>query len=233
MVQDRPPNRARTPAGAEDEHLTWRGPAPTRTAMPAVAWARVCGAAAMLGGAMWTLMLALTAARPEESERGPGALMPLLFAAMLCFAGGAVGIQARQRRRVGRLGLVTLVLAVAGVAATVGGRVAVDTGVAPATVFAAGVAVLVLSFVLFGITTLAAGVLPRGAASLLVLGTLLLAVFNFGDTRIWLGVPFGMAWLRFVVGQRRTPNDPTQVASPRIRIDFCRPTTSATNTESS
>jgi hypothetical protein len=162
--------------------------------MPALTWARVWGAGAMLGGAIWILMLALTAARPAESERGPGALMPLLFAAMLCFVGGAVGIQARQWRRVGRLGLVTLVLAVAGVAATVGGRVAVDTGVAPASVFAAGVAVLVLSFVLFGITTLAAGVLPRGAASLLVLGTLLLAVFNFGDARIWLGVPFGLAW---------------------------------------
>ena len=87
------------------------------------------------------------------------------------------------------------VLALAGVAATVGGRVAVDSGVATAIVFAAGVGVLVLSFVLFGFTTFVTGVLPRGAATLLVLGTLLLAVFNFGDARIWLGVPFGLAWL--------------------------------------
>lgn len=52
-----------------------------------------------------------------------------------------------------------------------------------------------LSFVLFGFTTFVTGVLPRGAAALLVLGALLLALFNFGDARIWLGVPFGLAWL--------------------------------------
>ncbi len=149
--------------------------------MLSVAWARLFGAAAMLGGAMWILMLALTAARPERSLRGPEALMPVLFTALLCFAAGAMGIQARQWRRARVLGLATVVLAVAGVAATVAGRVAVD----------AGVSVLVLSFFLFGITTLAAGVLPRGAAALLILGTLLLVVFNFGDARIWLGVPFG------------------------------------------
>lgn len=84
-----------------------------------------------------------------------------------------------------------MLLSLAGVAATVGGRIAVDSGRAPATVFAAGVATLVLSFVLFGVTTFCAGVLPRGAASLLVLGTLLLSLFNFGDFRIWLGAAFG------------------------------------------
>jgi hypothetical protein len=163
--------------------------------MPSVTWARLCGAAAMLGGAIWILMLVLTAARPKRSLRGPEALIPVLFAALLCFAAGAVGVQARQWRRAGPMGLATLVLAAVGVAATVGGRVAVDVWGAPASVFAAGVLVLVLSFVLFGITTLVAGVLPREAAALLILGTLLLLVFNFGDTRIWLGVPFGLAWL--------------------------------------
>lgn len=53
----------------------------------------------------------------------------------------------------------------------------------------------VVGLVLFVISIFLAKVMPREAAWLLVIGTLSLVLFNFGDERIWIGVLFGAAWI--------------------------------------
>lgn len=73
---------------------TTRSGPPHLAAAPAVIspWVRAGGIAAILGGALWIVRLALTAAQPPDPERGPGPYMPLLFTALLGFAFGALGI---------------------------------------------------------------------------------------------------------------------------------------------
>lgn len=149
---------------------------------------RWSGLAAMLGGILWIATIAITATKPEHSRRGPEGFIALLLAGLLLIGLGVVGIYFRQRDSAGRLGTVAVVLTVMGLAITVLGRVAVDIGLVPALVFQIGLLLFVLGTVLFVVSIFTANVMPRGAASLLV-------IFNFGDERIWLGTLFGAAWI--------------------------------------
>ncbi len=149
----------------------------------------------MLGGILWIATIAITAMKPEHSMRGPGGFIALLLAGLLLIGLGVVGIYFRQRDRAGRLGTVAVVLTVLGLAITVLGRVAVDIGLVPALVFQTGLLLFVLGIVLFVVSIFTVNVMPRGAASLLVIGILSFAFFNFGDERIWIGTLFGAAWI--------------------------------------
>jgi hypothetical protein len=156
---------------------------------------RWSGVAAILGGMLWIATLAITAMKPEHSRRGPGGFIVLLLAGLVLIAFGMVGIYVRQRGRSGWLGTLAPVVAGVGIAVTILGRVAVDVGLVPAIVFQAGLLTFIIGLLLFIISIFLANVLPRSAAFLLVIGTLALVVFNFGDERIWIGVLFGAAWI--------------------------------------
>ncbi len=156
---------------------------------------RWSGLAASLGGILWILVIAITAAQPEGSRRGPEGLLSVLLLSLILMALGVVGIYVRQRARAGRLGTIAALVAGVGIAIVVLGRVAVDAGLVPAYVFAAGFLILLGGLLLFILSILRANVLPRSVTLMLVLGTLSLALFNFGDERIWIGVLFGAAWI--------------------------------------
>lgn len=156
---------------------------------------RLSGLAAMLGGMMWIATIAITATTPEQSRRGPGGLIALLLAGLVLIGLGVVGVYFHQRQSAGRLGTVAMGLTVLGLATTVLGRITVDVGLVPDLVFQIGLLLFVLGLILFVVTVFTANVMPRGAAALLVVGVLSLAIFNFGDERIWLGMLFGAAWI--------------------------------------
>lgn len=149
----------------------------------------------MAGGLFWIATLAITASKPEHSRRGPGGFTVLLLAALILMGVGAVGVHLRQRHRSGLLGTIAIIMAGAGVALTVLGRVAVDIVLVPDLVFLAGFLTLLLGLMLFVVSVFLAKVMPRWTVVLLVVGVLGLAVFNFGDQRIWVGVFFGAAWI--------------------------------------
>jgi hypothetical protein len=156
---------------------------------------RWSGVAAIVGGLLWILTLSVTAQKPADAERGPGAFIVVLLASMLLIAFGLVGLHLRQRASAGRLGTLAAATAVAGLSGTVIGRVAVDAGLAPALLFQAALGILLAGLVMFLVSLFRANVLPRGAVLFLVLGVLSLPLFNFGDARIWIGVLFGAAWI--------------------------------------
>ncbi len=149
----------------------------------------------MAGGLLWIATLVITASKPEHSRRGPGGFIVLLLAALILMAVGAVGVHLRQRHHSGLLGRSAIIMAGVGVALTVLGRVAVDIGLVPALVFQVGLLTFLLGLVLFVVSIFLAKVMPPWTAVLLVVGVLGLALFNFGDERIWLGMFFGAAWV--------------------------------------
>jgi hypothetical protein len=58
-----------------------------------------------------------------------------------------------------------------------------------------GLLALVVGFVLLGIAVLLAGVLPRWAAALLVVGALAMLGFNEQNAQALLAIPNGLAWI--------------------------------------
>lgn len=149
----------------------------------------------MLDGVFWIATIVITAMKPEHSRRGPDGFIVLLLAGLLLIGLGAVGIYVRQRERAGRLGSMAVTLTLLGLAQTILGRIAVDIGLVPALVFQLGLLLFVLGIILFVVSMFMANVMPRAAASLLVISVLSFAFFNFGDERIWIGTLFGAAWI--------------------------------------
>ncbi len=156
---------------------------------------RWSGAAAILGGIFWIATLVITAMKPEQSRRGPEGFIVLLLVGLVLIAIGMIGVYVRQRQRSGRLGRLAPLVAGAGIAITIIGRVAVDADLVPAIVFQAGLLTFIIGLLLFIISIFLANVLPWSAALMIAVGTLALALFNFGDERIWIGVLFGAAWI--------------------------------------
>ena len=58
-----------------------------------------------------------------------------------------------------------------------------------------GVLALVAGFLLLGVAVLRAGVVPRWAGGLLVVGALALLGFNDQNAQALLAIPFGLAWM--------------------------------------
>jgi len=79
---------------------------------------------------------------------------------------GLVGLHIRQAEKVGRLGLIGFMVALLSSASLTGGRGTVEA--------------YALGFILLGITTMRAGVLPRLAGLLLIVGTVLTLVPSIG-----------------------------------------------------
>ncbi len=152
---------------------------------------RWSGPAAVLGGLLWIIPILLTAMKPEHSRRGPeGFAVLLLLAALLLIGIGVLGIYLRQRGESGPLGTIAVAVAALGIAMMVPGRF-----MEPVIFFQVGRLLFLAGLVLFVFAVFVANVMPLGAALLLIVGTLSLAVFNFGDERIWFGALFGAAWI--------------------------------------
>jgi hypothetical protein len=149
---------------------------------------RLAGVSAALGG---LLLLATDVVgwfvRPVQQSAvlgppGPNGLWPAVFLlALILVLGGLVGLYARQAQRAGVLGLVGFAAAFSGTALSVG--IAWVPYTAPSLALGAlGIGTkaawvgLILAFVgwaMFGVATVRAGVFPRAAALVLVLGAVL------------------------------------------------------------
>lgn len=158
------------------------------------------GVAAMLGGAVWLGAITLYGLQPEGPpgtwRRGwfsPNTAVALALALMFL---GVLGIHARQRARAGWLGWAAVAVAALGLALMAAGRLAVDVNLLPAwPTMGIAMAVLFLGLLLLGASILRAGVLPRAAGGLLMVGVLAFFVGNFEDPSIWLFLLFGAAWV--------------------------------------
>jgi hypothetical protein len=172
------------------------------------------GPAAVLGGAFWIVGAVVTALKPEgcigdacdlpgRSMRTGGALDAALFlAAVLLIALGAVTVvlRARGAGRLGTAGRAGLAVGLAGVALLLAGGVVQalllggDFPYMPLFVLPGALA-LVTGLLLLGIAILRAGVLPRWAGVLLVVGALSMLGFNDQNAQALLAIPFGLAWV--------------------------------------
>jgi hypothetical protein len=155
-------------------------------------WFRLGATVAIVGGVIWTLLLILTAFKVAHTERGPGSLILL---AILCILVGAIFIHFFQRSRSGWLGKLSTYLVFFGIGFVVLARLGVDYQIFTAEVFAAGIIILIISFLFFVAATFRAKIIPRWLTLFLLIGTILIAFFNFEDNRIFLGLPFGLSWI--------------------------------------
>jgi hypothetical protein len=176
---------------------------------------RWSGAAAVAGGALWSLAAVLHSLKPRgciadecqtRSMRESGAVDGILtLSSMLLILAGAAGLVLLVRRagRFGRAGRTGVVLAAAGFAVLLAASVVQalafggDFPLMPYFVIP-GLLAAVTGFLLVGVTVLRAGVLPRWAAALLIAGAALMLVANEQTILVLLLIPFGVAWM--VVG---------------------------------
>jgi hypothetical protein len=126
----------------------------------------------------------------------------LFLLAVLLLALGMAGLVIRVRTggRFGRLARTGLVSGAVGITVLIisnpvqalffGG----DFPFMPYVVIPGGLAV-VTGFFLLGLAILQAGVLPRWAARLLIIGALALLGFNDQNVQVLLAIPFGVAWM--------------------------------------
>jgi hypothetical protein len=165
----------------------------------------------MLGGALFVLSAVVItslprgcigdecAARPMRETGAAGALLVLALLLVVVGMAGLV-IRARNAGRLGALGKTGAVVAAVGAALPVIGGVVQgvlyggDYPLMPYFVIP-GVLALVVGFVLLGVAVLLAGVLPRWAAALLVVGSLAMLGFNDQNAQALLAIPNGIAWI--------------------------------------
>ncbi len=170
------------------------------------------GLAAILGCVLWIAWAIQTGLQPRgcigdecafRPMRESGPLEAVLFLlAMLLLTVGVAGLvfHTRNAGRLGRLGWIGSVASGVGVAALIisgliqdvffGG----DFPLMPFLVIPAGL-VLLVGFLLLGITILRARVLPLWVAVLFVVGTLALLGVNDQNAQVFLAIPFGIAWV--------------------------------------
>ena len=165
---------------------------------------RLSGLAAILGGVLWIVDAIQTGFQLRGCLEDECALRPItaLFFAMLLLGVGVAGLvlHTRNAGRLGRLGWIGSVASGVGVAALIisgliqdvfyGG----DFPLMPFLVIPAGL-VLLVGFLLLGITILRARVLPLWVAVLFVVGTLALLWANTQNMQVFLAIPFGIAWV--------------------------------------
>ncbi len=172
---------------------------------------RWSGLSAMLGGALFVVAAVVIASMPRgciggecasRPMRETGAAGALLTLALLLVVLGAAGlvIRARAAGRFGALAKTGVVVAAVGAALPVFGSLVQgilfdgDYPYMPYFVIP-GVLALVVGFVLLGLAVLRAGVLPRWAAVLLLLGTLAMLGFNDQNARALMAIPNGIGWV--------------------------------------
>lgn len=166
----------------------------------------------MLGGALWVIGTLIHASKPRGCVAQECAFRPmresgvldgtLMLLSLLLCAAGAVGLVVLARRlgRFGRTGRAGFIVG------AVGAALLVASGMIQALFFGGdfplmpyfvvpGVLALVVGLVLLGIAILAAGVLPRWAAMLLIVGALAMLGFNEQTVMALMAIPLGVAWV--------------------------------------
>jgi hypothetical protein len=159
---------------------------------------RWSGLAALVGGALWVIVFAIHASRSsaEGSDApyvslhglgGAGLLSVLLVAVgfvgldmhMPSGPGAGYGTLGRAGYGVALLGLCVMLL-VSGASGFIG---------------MLGVFILMVGSLLVGAASLLGRVLPRWGAIVLIVGSLLLLMFDTEGLQAWFGVPYGAAWI--------------------------------------
>ncbi len=164
------------------------------------------GLAAMLGGALFVVLLSIQPFVDESHVLSHAPAVPTY--ALLAL--GIVGLYLRQKRRFGLLGKVSFSLTFTGFALIAIGGLAIilvevlaGTGSTPGwldgIVHRVGGLSMIIGTVLFAIATLRANVLPRGGALLIIIGLLMFVGTRFGGVESdWLksvpAVLFGAGW---------------------------------------
>ena len=194
---------------------------------------RWCGLAAMVGGALWIIGTLIHTSKPRGCVAQECASRPmresgvldgtLMLLSLLLFAAGAVGLVmlARHLGRFGKLGNAGVFIGAIGVA------LVVISGLIQALFFGGdfplmpyfvipGVLALILGSVLLGIAILAAGVLPRWAALLLIVGALAMLGFNEQTALALMAIPLGVAWA--AVGYVLWSGVGAQTSQPAARV---------------
>jgi hypothetical protein len=163
---------------------------------------RWSGLAAILGGVLWIANAIQTGFHLRGCLEDECVFRPItaLFFAMLLLAVGVAGLvlHTRNAGRLGRLGWIGLVVGVVGVEVLIISSlveaVFFDGDFPLLSVIPAGL-VLIVGFLLLGITILRARVLPLWVAVLFVVGTLALLWANNQNAQVFLAIPFGIAWV--------------------------------------
>ena len=197
------------------------------------------GPAAMLGGALYVALFGVTvliysvfAEQTEGTFLGAHAFIHALDAPIFALlALGAVGVYARQKARLGKLGKVGFYTTLAGFGLSVlGGLAVIAVGLAVSDEATLGILDVIthplahllyaVGSLLFGIATYRAGILPRGGALMAAVGPIwLFALFNlgFGDGQSFLIVfvpvvvtGLGWVWLGYALlsGRKGTVAEP-------------------------
>jgi hypothetical protein len=198
--------------------------------IPFVRW---CGLAAMLGGALWVFVNVIHASKPRGCIAEQCALRPmrdtgalegiLMLLSLMLFVAGAAGLLVLARRlgRFGKLGNAGAAIGVVGVAVLVlAGLIQAlffngDFPLMPGFVVP-GVLAVIVGFVLLGIAILRAGVLPRWAALLFIVGALAMLGFNEQTWRTLMALPLGVAWV--AVGYVLWSGVGTPTGQPTARV---------------
>lgn len=191
------------------------------------------GLAAMLGGALWVVGNVIHASKPRGCVAEECAFRPmresgaldgiLMLLSLLLLLAGVVGlvVLARRSGRFGKTGRAGVVVG------AVGATLLVMSGLIQALFFGGdfplmpyfvvpGVLALILGFVLLGIAILVAGVLPRWAALLLIVGALAMLGFNEQTALALMAVPLGVAWV--AVGYVLWSGASAQTGHPDARV---------------
>lgn len=167
--------------------------------------------AAILGGLLWIAGAVAVARMPVgcigsecnvRPMRDSSGAAPLFIAAMLLLGLGlaAMVLRARIPGGFGALGRAGVIAAVAGgvtilvISLVQGIFFRGDFPLMPFIVVPAGL-VLVIGFLLLGLTILRSGMLPRWAAALLIVGALALLGINEQNAQVLAAIPFGIAWV--------------------------------------
>jgi hypothetical protein len=206
-----------------------------RKTMPASNLIRWCGLAAILAGVLLSVAAILHIATETKNLSGSATTAPYALTWLLYLLGGVllllglVGLYAHQSEASGILGLVSFLVAFLGTAFSVGSgwyqlfvapSLAVEapealdaepTGMLTLGFVLTFVVFLTLGWVLFGIAALRAGVYPRMAVILLMIGV----VINFLPTHFTEFVfNVAVAWLGFVLftGRGEAVQQPARVS---------------------
>ena len=109
---------------------------------------------------------------------------------------GLTGAYFQQAKRMGLVGKAGFALPWIGLALMGAARLGQALDIENAFVIVmVALGTLTAGFALFGLATLRAKVLPRAAATLLIVGALLFTLTNSQDRRAFLAVPLGLAWV--------------------------------------
>src|SRR5439155_18579368 len=183
--------------------------------MQSSALSRWASPTAMLGGVLWMVGAVIVALLPEgciapdcnlpvRTMRDSRAAAPVFVAALVAVAVG-VGAAVQLAQRTGRFGRIGRT----GLGASMGGVALLTIAMLAQAIFFGGdfpympmvvlpgVLAASIGFVLVAVALARAGVLPRWAGGILVIGALALLGSNNQNQQALLMIPFGVAWVRW------------------------------------